>query len=143
MIIAMNAKFGRFRIIFTPLDGDEENAIHHVARMVWRAKNIVFAVDEVWLFNRYFRQPGSFLKRMALTGRHPGVNLLWTAQRPPEVHATLRAQTNEYYLGRVGSILDMKHYRGTIPDAAIEKLPSLPLRTFVYRDAAMNWKVLK
>jgi hypothetical protein len=133
---------GSFRICYTPVEGDEQIEFEAVSKLVWFAENCVFAIDEVWLYQRPTKSP-FYLRKMMLTGRHHGITLLWTAQRPALTDATLRSVSDQLYLGGFGSRLDVDAFKGTLADDALEKLPSLPLRTFVHRDEMRQWRLYK
>lgn len=127
-------RHGKFRIVYTPVDvEDRAKDFDQISMLAWYVKDCVFAVDEIWLYQRSGWSP-KYLSNMMLTGRHHGITLLWTAQRPAKVDATLRSVSSELYLGRMGSRLDRDAYRGDIPDDAIARLASLPDRTFLLCD---------
>jgi hypothetical protein len=87
---------GSFRICYTPVEGDETEEFAGVSKLVWFAENCVFAIDEVWLYQRPTKSP-FHLRKMMLTGRHHGITLLWTAQRPALTDATLRSVSDQLY----------------------------------------------
>lgn len=141
-MMRVGMQHGEFRICYTPVEGDEQEEFSQVSKLVWYAENCVFAIDEVWLFQKPTKSP-FYLRKMMLTGRHHGITLLWTAQRPALTDATLRSVSDQLYLGGFGSRLDVDAFRGTIADDALDKIPTLPMRTFVHRDELRQWRLYK
>jgi hypothetical protein len=125
-------RFGKFRILYTPKSGDVEAEFLAVARLVVEAKNTVFGVEEIWLFQKPNWSPGP-LKAMMLTGRHHGISLYWTAQRSAEVHRTLTGVSNQLFVGRLEDAVDVAALRGRLPPEFLAKLPTLPNRTFIHK----------
>lgn len=141
-------RHGSFRLAFTPVIGfhpnlDDKKLKEHRRKLVsealmlaWFVKNTVVAIDEVWLYQETTYSP-PYLENMMLTGRHHGITLLWTAQRPAKVDATLRGVSSELYLGRMGR-LERQAYDGDVPEEALSRLASLPDRQFMHVDAYKN-----
>lgn len=122
---------GRFRIIYTP-EGDAETEFEYVSELIWNLGNTVFLIDEIAYFQTSSSSP-QFLKRMMITGRHHGITLLWTAQRPQLVDKTLTSTTLELYLGRLGDDLDIGRFRSRLSPEHAAMLTSLPDRQFLHR----------
>lgn len=142
---------GRFRICYSPLEGDEQVEFWHVCNLVWEVRDCVLAVDEVWHFGNPLKTPRSLARKrprhpfrsMELTGRHHGITVLWTAQAPALADYTLRRVSTQLYLGRLTTPEDREAFRGMIAEEALAKLPSLPNRNWVRRDELMNWNLAR
>src|SRR6185436_17825943 len=90
-------RHGNFRVVYHPTSEKADDEFDAVCRLMLLVRNVCFAVDEIWEFCSAGHLPGP-LRRIAFRGRHPGVTLLWTAQRPVRVATDLRAQTSRYYV---------------------------------------------
>lgn len=130
---------GQFRVLYSPWsDADEHFAA--VSRLVLAVRDVVFAVDEIWQFQKTAWSPRD-LKTMMLQGRHYGVSLIWTAQRPQLTDATLRSVSTELYIGSMPSELDRAAFHGMVEPDALEVAARLPARKFVHRMENLSWRV--
>ncbi len=132
---------GSFRVLYTPHAGDPEEHFYDVARLLLQVRDVVFAVDEIWLFQRGASWSPAPLKYMMLTGRHYGITLLWTAQRAAEVHRTLTSVSTELYIGRLVEDRDLAALRSRVPVEAMAQIPTLPNRAFIHRDETGHWRI--
>lgn len=133
---------GRFRVLYTPLGGDPEQHFFDVSRLLLAVRDVVFAVDEVWHYQKPNWSPTP-LKCMMLTGRHYGITLLWTAQRPAEVHRTLTSVSTELHVGRLTEEVDLRAIRSRIPAEALARIPGLKDRQFVITNERGGWTLEK
>jgi hypothetical protein len=132
---------GRFRVVYHPGE-DADAEFIWLCRLVVQIRNVIFAVDEIWNFCESGSMPKE-LKFLAVQGRHPGVTLIWTAQAPQLVASRLRTVASRYYVFRLTDPLDIEAMRGRIPSEAADQLPSLPDRSYIYRDECQQWKLLR
>lgn len=101
----------------------------------------VYAVDEVWNAQRPDWSPDGF-RECVLQWRHYDLTVFWTAQVPQLTDARMRSVSTEIYCGRVITRLDLDAVRACgFPEDAIEKLPTLPDRTFIHKLENGLWKV--
>lgn len=132
---------GQFRVLYSPWSDAEEH-FEAVCKIVLAVRDVVFAVDEIWLFQKTASSPRD-LKTMMLAGRHYGVTLVWTAQRPQLTDATLRSVSTELYIGSLPSELDQSAFHGSVNEDALSVAARLPARQFVHRKADHSWCVEK
>jgi hypothetical protein len=134
-------RHGKFRIIYQP-GFDLQAHFDAVARLVLEVRDTVFAVDEIWNYCKAGWSPPP-LEFMSRAGRHRGITLLYTGQRPQLVAADLRDNTNEWRIFRLQGELPIRALRGKVPDAALMQVETLPDRVYVQSDECMNWRVIK
>lgn len=137
-----------FRIVFHPLPGTvivekkKRNRVEYefecVCRLVWAIKNVVFSIDEIWLFTSAGWMPDA-LYALVNMGRTPGITLLWTAQRPQDVARGLTALTTSWRIFRVEEPADLAALPRSIPPELWKQIPSLPDRVYLARDGAAAW----
>jgi hypothetical protein len=138
-----NLPQSRFRICYTPgLEKVDRRAeFEAVCELIKRTKNCVFVIDEVWKHCRagWIPQP---LEDLTFTGRHFGVTVLFTAQRPARVANDLLSICSAHHLFRMDAV-DVATIRKyfSIPDDVVERLPSLPDRRYFYRDERLQWSL--
>lgn len=128
-----------FRVLYSPRSDVHEH-FEAVCKLVLAARDCVFAVDEIWYFQKSAWSPRD-LNTMMLTGRHYGVTLVWTAQRPQKTDSTLRSVTTELYIGSLPSLLDQSAFHGLVPDPALVAAARLPARSFVHRFPDFSWEI--
>ena len=126
-----------FRILYTPLTDVHEH-FDAVCKVVLAARDCVFLIDEVWLFQKTAWSPRD-LQTMMLMGRHYGITLVWTAQRPAKTDSTLRSVSTEIYVGSLPSSLDQKCFYDSVPQEALDLAAKLPPRQFVHRKLDLTW----
>lgn len=130
----------QFRVLYTPLS-DVEAHFLAVCKLVLAVRDVVFAIDEVWLFQKTAWSPRD-LQTMMLMGRHYGVTLLWTAQRPQKTDATLRSVSTELYVGSLPSELDQSAFHGWMPEDALSVASRLAPRRFVHCYQNQTWEIV-
>lgn len=132
---------GKFRVVFHP-GAEPEAEFDAVCKIVFAVGNVVFAVDEIWEFCTPNHLPKP-LRRIAFRGRHPGVTLLWAAQRPALVARGLTSVTSRFFVFRIQEDADLDALAGRIPREALAQVASLPDRAYIERDEVMRWKIQK
>lgn len=151
LMVLQKAGSGRVRVCFTPInvppDKSEKDVFNDVCKYVLhfseKLGGTVFAIDEIWNAQTPSWSP-QWLNKAMLQWRHYDVCLMWTAQRPAEVDATLRGMSTEVYCGRVMQEMDVKAVRKcAFPDEVFDILPTLPDRQFVHRFETGEWRLEK
>jgi hypothetical protein len=132
---------GNFKVIYQP-GYDVAAHFDAVARLVLEVRDVVFAVDEIWSVCKAGWLPPP-LEYMSRAGRHRGVTLLYTAQRPQIVAADLRDNTNQWRIFRLSGELALGALRGRVPAQALSLVPSLPDRHYVKTNDSMQFEVVK
>jgi hypothetical protein len=74
-------------------EGDPEKEFNEVCELVYIHGRMLFVIEEVPLVCKAGYVPSMF-GRIVRTGRHKGIDVLWTAQRAAEVSRTLTAMTD-------------------------------------------------
>jgi len=81
-----------FACTYVPGDNLEED-FEEICELVYRCGRMLFVIEEAPLVCRANFMPPTF-GRIVRTGRHHGIDLLWTAQRTGEVSRTLTSATD-------------------------------------------------
>jgi hypothetical protein len=132
---------GNFRICYQP----GYNAAEHfdaVARLTLEVRDTVFAVDEIWTYVKPAWMPAP-LEFMARAGRHRGITLIYTGQRPALIAGDLRSVTNQWRVFRMQNELDIAAMRGLIPAPFLSQVPQLADRCHIWRDEYYNCRIIK
>jgi hypothetical protein len=106
-----------FRIVFaadnldeeiTLKDGETLTVIESVCKLVYEhLEQITLGIEEL----SYFVSPGfapKYLRRIIRAGRHSGISLHATTQRPPEIPPVIRAQITKLYSFRQHEPADLQ-----------------------------------
>jgi hypothetical protein len=139
---------GDFHVVFHPGSGSIKVEGRKTARAtyefekvceyVYRIGNVVFMIDEVWRFTRPNFMPAA-LEDLVFTGRHPGVTLLYTSQRPNRTATSLLSQTAEFSVFRITQYHDLKALATQLDPAALAQVPRLPDRVCIERNERHEW----
>jgi DNA helicase HerA-like ATPase len=82
-----------------------------------------------------------WLEQLFLVGRHRGISLLCTTQRPGYCHKTIISQSGHVYFGQLHEQNDLDYCRSVLFDEAF-RLIDLPKRKFLYFSPGMPIKIL-
>lgn len=120
----MAAKGGPFRLVYrAPRGSDRETELRWLANFVLNfqtdfyngksRKGLTFAVDELALCYPNKNQPSGDhpFTELCNTGRHYGVRLIGSTQRPAEIGPTFRANASATYVFRLESDVDVDRVR--------------------------------
>ncbi len=134
----------QLRVCFTPV-GDRAisglEVFHDTCELLMDYKDVVFAVEEIWNFQRPQFLP-TIQQQIILQWRHYRMPVQWNAQQPQLVAQTLRSVTTEAYVGKFTHKLDLKAVRDCgLPEEAMRVIPSLPHRKFVHKYPDGNWRI--
>lgn len=140
-----------FRIIFhSHMDaGPEEKAvIEHCIRLAMirssapeaAHNNILLVLEEVQNYSSAHSLP-HYLRYAYLTGRHHGMAVLATSQRPAEVHKTILSQSHNLFVGHVQEANDIKYLASRLGEHA-DRLYTLPERKFFLQRGREEIKIL-
>jgi hypothetical protein len=135
---------GTMRVIYQPLSGNVEKHFDDVSRLVWEMRDVTFAIDEVWRFQKPGWSPDS-LSNMILAGRMRGISLAWTSQRPQPVDKAMLAQSTELYIGLTVRDADISKLQEEFPlkDDAAAAIRTLGQWEMVHVKNDGTWKVEK
>lgn len=107
-----------------------ELEINQMLKICYYYGNIQIIIEEVQLFSNPHNLPHWF-KQCLLTGRHQNISLLFTTQRPAELHKTILSQCKHVFCGSLIEGNDIRYISGFLRQDA-QKLISLPERRFIY-----------
>ncbi len=121
-----------FVLIFQfPVESDQfEGVFNEIMRVCYYFKDIQIVIEEVQLHSNTQWLP-SWLKKNLLIGRHQGLSLLFTSQRPGEVNKTIVSQCTHIFCGNLIDGNDIKYVSNFLNQDS-EKLVNLPDRRFLY-----------
>lgn len=107
---------------------DEE--LEQMLRICYYFGHIQIVMEEVQLCSTPHSLP-KWLKNALLTGRHQGLSLLFTTQRPGELNKTILSQCNHIFCGRIVEGNDVRYVSSFLNESS-DRLSSLPDRKFLY-----------
>lgn len=107
-----------------------EVEFNEIIRVCYYFGNIQIVIEEVQLYSSVHNLPRN-LKNALLTGRHQNLSLLFTSQRPGEVHKTIFSQCSHIFVGRISEGNDLRYLKNFLGEHA-ERLVNLPDRKFLY-----------
>ena len=115
---------------FDPESDTDQIEFDHIMRLCYYFGKIQVVIEEVQLYSSPHSIP-KWLKNCLLTGRHKGLSLIFTTQRPGELSKTVLSQCNHIFCGRLVEGNDVRYVSGFLNQSA-ERLSSLPDRRFLY-----------
>lgn len=137
MAAAMSASPGAFRLAYTPPDGNEAQALHHVCELLFQlqapyydnrkgASKVCLVVEE--MDTSYPPSPPAKLwgfKKAILQGRHYGLELVGVTQRPSEIAARFRSNSAATYIFAMSDHTDYEAVRKKVGPEIIPRLRGL------------------
>ena len=115
---------------FNPEEDLNEETFNQILRVCYYFGNIQIVIEEVQLYASPHRLP-HWLKQCLLTGRHKGLSLLFTTQRPGELNKTILSQCAHIFCGQIVEGNDLRYIASFLNQDA-QRLSSLPERRFIY-----------
>lgn len=139
-----------FRIIFhSDMDAgvDEKLVIENIIRLTMKRSsaheakfnNLLLVLEEVQHYSNSHSLP-HYMRQCYLIGRHHGVALLATSQRPAEVHKTIISQSHNIFAGKCFENNDIKYLSGIFGEN-IDQLTVIPEREFLLKTDSSIKKV--
>lgn len=135
LIAAMSAveKNKKFSILYRfNLKSSEEiknDDFNFICEAVYIFGNVLLVIEEVHLYSGPHFLP-TWLKNLALMGRHQNVALIYTSQRAGETNKTLLSMANYVYCGQMIDLNDQK-YIGNFIGKEARALSDIPDRSFI------------
>lgn len=117
---------------FEPESTVSEVEFEQLVRCSYYFGNVQLVIEEVQLYSTPHSLP-QWLKTALLTGRHQNLSMMFTSQRPGEIHKTIISQCAHIFVGKIVEGNDLR-YVSYFLGKDFERLPSLPDRKFLYRD---------
>jgi DNA helicase HerA-like ATPase len=115
---------------FNPEDDLNHETFNQIMRLCYYFGKIQIVIEEVQLYASPHRIP-HWLKQCLLTGRHQGLSLLFTTQRPGELNKTILSQCAHIFCGQIVEGNDLRYISSFLNQDA-QRLSSLPERRFIY-----------
>lgn len=127
-----NQKIKKFVLIYQfPVESDSHEAeFNELMRLCYYFGNIQIVIEEIQNHSNTQWLP-PWLKKNLLIGRHQGLSLLFTSQRPGEVNKTIVSQSRHIFCGNLIDGNDIKYVSNFLNQSS-EKLINLPDRRFIY-----------
>jgi ABC-type dipeptide/oligopeptide/nickel transport system ATPase component len=125
-------KSSAFVLIFQfPIESElNEVEFNEIMRICFYFGNIQIVIEEIQLHCKTQWLP-HWLRNNLLVGRHQGISLLFTSQRPGEVNKTIVSQCAHIFCGNLIDGNDLKYVSNFLNQNS-EKLVNLPDRRFLY-----------
>lgn len=125
-------RISEFNLIikFNPENENLENEFNEIMRILFIFGNCLIVIEEIQLFSHPHFIP-HWLKQCLLLGRHRGIGLLFTTQRPGELHKTVLSQCAHIFAGQIFERNDINYISGFLGINA-QKLINLKPREFIY-----------
>lgn len=136
---AISEKWDSFKVVFQfdieKQSDAQEFIFEQVVRLAYKfgeisGKGITLSVEEVQFFAGPHYIP-HWLKESTLTGRHAGMGVIVSSQRPAAVHKDLVSQASHAFFGSLYEVRDIEYCRAILGDYAYE-LQSLPQGKFLH-----------
>lgn len=108
----------------------QELEFNEELKLCFYFEHIQIVVEEVQLFSNTHSLP-KWLKNCLLIGRHKGLSLMFTSQRPGEVHKTILSQCHHVFCGQISEGNDLRYLSNFLGDET-KKLPTFPRRRFLH-----------
>ena len=122
-----------FRILFRfDRESDGKGEIFNEAlHVLLYAKNTLAVVEETWNFSSKSYIP-KWYQELNLAGRHDGVGLISTSQRPQTIHNVILSQSAHIFIGQVALKRDLEYLADFVGDENTEKLKMLKRGEFLH-----------
>jgi hypothetical protein len=122
----------RFTIVFNfdPETSDHRLIFNECLRLVYYFGNVLVVIEEAQLFATT-HELCQWFRNMMLTGRHQGLALLFTSQRPGELHKTILSQCTHVFAGQLIDKNDMNYLSAVFGEKS-KTLAHLSERRFLY-----------
>lgn len=132
MVELEGTKADSFVIIynFDPESNINSEIFDEILRISYKFGNIQIVIEEVQLYSSP-HQLTKWLKNCLLTGRHRGLSLLFTTQRPGELNKTILSQCAHIFCGKITEGNDLR-YISSFLNQNSEKLINIPFKRFLY-----------
>jgi len=115
---------------FDPESDTDHFEFDHALRLAYYYGNVQIVIEEIQVFSSPHNLP-KWLKNCLLTGRHQGLSIIATTQRPGELNKTILSQSAHIFCGRIVEGNDVRYLAGFLNQDS-EKLSMLPDRRFLY-----------
>ena len=142
--ILATARKANFRILYRfDVESDShDEEFNHAQRVLYYRGDVAQLVEEVWIFSGKGAIP-KWLRQCYLTGRHRGLAIIVTSQRPASVHKDIMAQTNQFFSGTMFESNDVRYLAEFLGKENAESLRNLPPYRFLHYRPGQPSQVVK
>lgn len=117
-----------------------DSTLNEALRLCFHYKSIQVVIDEVQFFTSAHYMP-EYLKNLLFMGRHQGISVLATTQRPSQINKSILSMSAHVFCGQLHEKNDLKAISNFINEDT-EKLVTLPKRTFIYFNPETGKKLI-
>lgn len=115
---------------FSPEADAQEDLFNEILRLCFYFGNVQIVIEEIQFWSTPHQLP-KWLKNCLLIGRHHGLSLLFTSQRPGQVNKTILSQCGHIFCGQIFEGNDL-NYLANFLNQKSDLLINLPDRQFLY-----------
>lgn len=144
LIALTRARSKQFRIVFQfdIENSDDETADFDVAmHLLYKFGDCMIVIEEIHHYMRGEQVP-EWLRKMILVGRHRGVGIIATSQKPATVSKVFTSQCHHWFIARMFERNDVKYFSESIGDSA-QMLLKIPPYHFMHYIPGENPKIIK
>lgn len=116
---------------FSPETRDNQETFDEICRVCWYCGGVLVIIEEIQIFSTPHFLP-HWLSQLLFTGRHQGVGLIFTTQRPGACHKSIISQANHIFCGSIHERNDIQYVASVVGRDEAMKLSQLPPRKFLY-----------
>lgn len=144
LVKLLEAKKKRFRVVYqfdVENSSDETEEFDRAMKLIYHFGNCMVVIEEIhhYMKREYMTE---WLKKLVLVGRHRGVGLIATSQRPAEVSKTFVSQCHHVFAGVTFEKNDLKYFADTIGDAS-ERLQNVKPFHFLHYQPGIGSQVVR
>jgi DNA helicase HerA-like ATPase len=144
LIALTRARSKRFKIVFQfdiENSNDETADFDTAMHLLYSFGNCMVVIEEIHHYMRGEILP-EWLRKVILVGRHRGLGIIATSQKPATVSKVFTSQCHHWFIARMFERNDLKYFSDCIGDAA-DKLLKIPAYHFMHYIPGENPKIIK
>ena len=118
------------------------NELNRCLRILYHLGNCHIVIEELPQYTNARGMP-SWLRKLVLIGRHRGIGITATTQRPAEIPKTFISNCRHVFFSRFDEANDLKYFAETLGKTAINSMRSLKQFYFIHYERPGKTSVLK
>lgn len=123
-------------------EGELEEDLNTCLRILYHLGNCHVVIEELPQYSNSRDMP-EWLRKMVLVGRHRGIGITATTQRPAEIPKTFISNCRHVFFSRFDEANDLKYFSETLGKTAINSMRSLKQFYFIHYERPGKTTVLK
>lgn len=125
----------KFELIyqFDEFNSNYEIEFDEICKIIYFFGSVQLVLEEVQTYATTHQLP-HWLRILLLKGRHKGISLLFTSQRPGEINKTIFSQCSHIFCGQIIEGNDLRYISNFLNEKT-QRLTTLPKRRFLWRSA--------